>query len=62
MGQINKICIVEAQEKFESLMALAFNEGQSLLIVTGTLLRLERLPDALIPGKVWTAEDFADWN
>ena len=62
MGQIIKFDVVEAQEKFESLMAMAFN-GQTVVIDSdGDMVKLEPLPDALIPGKVWIAEDFADWN
>ena len=62
MGQVIKFNVVEAQEKFEMLMAMAFN-GQTVVIDrSGDLVKLEPLPEALIAGKVWTPEDFADWN
>ncbi len=62
MEQILKFDVVEAQEKFESLMAMAFN-GETVVIDSGgDMVKIEPLPDSLIPDKVWTAEDFADWN
>ena len=52
--------VTEAQEKFELLMAMAFN-GDEVLIESGNdVVKLEPIEEALIPGKVWTPEDFSD--
>ncbi len=57
-----KVNIKEAQEKFESSMAMAFN-GELVLIDNGNAIaKLEPLPEVLVPGKVWTREDFDDWD
>ena len=50
--------VEEAQEKLEMLMAMAFN-GEMVLIKKGDdLVRMEPIQERLVPGKVWTAEDF----
>ncbi|MEQ1606685.1 MAG: hypothetical protein ABL999_17625 [Pyrinomonadaceae bacterium] len=50
--------VEEAQSKLEHLIAMAFN-GELILIKQGDdIVRVEPVEDRLIPGKVWTAEDF----
>lgn len=57
-----KFNVAEAQEKFEILMAMAFN-GELVLIADGEdVVKLEPLPESVVPGKVWTPEDFSDWD
>lgn len=50
--------IEEAQEKLEALLAMAFNGEMVLIKKDDDLVRMEPIQDRLIPGKVWTAEDF----
>lgn len=50
--------VEEAQENLESLMAMAFNGEDVQIEKNGTLVRLFPLEELLIPGKLWTAEDF----
>ena len=48
----------EAQERLEELIARAFN-GELVLISKGDdLVRIEPISENIIPGKVYTAEDF----
>jgi hypothetical protein len=52
--------VEEAEEKFELLMAMACNGDLVLIQQRDDVVRLEPVPETLIPGKVWTAEDFYD--
>ncbi len=50
--------VEEAQEKLEELMAMAFN-GELVVIFNGdSSVRVEPILERVIPGKVYTAEDF----
>ena len=50
--------VEEAQEKLESLVAMAFN-GEDIRIAKGNdVIKIAPIPEELVQGKIWTREDF----